>query len=100
MGLFRTNSPAECGIAALDENDRIIRFTEKPTVPETNLANAGIYLSGPELFDYIPDRETADFGYDVLPNLVTHMHGYVMDEYLMDIGTLENYQRAQREWRG
>lgn len=100
MGLFRTNSPVECGIAALDENDQIIRFTEKPTAPETNLANAGIYLSGLELFEYIPNKEPVDFGYDVLPNLLNRMHGYVIDEYLLDIGTPENYQRAQREWRG
>ena len=99
MGLFRTQSPRECGIATLDKDNRVIKFREKPPVPETNLANAGIYLAGQDLFDHIPDKETIDFGYDVLPGLVNRMHGYIIDEYLVDIGTPESYQRAQREWR-
>ena len=98
--MTRTRSPRECGIATLDKNNRVIKFREKPPMPETNMANAGIYLSRQNVFDHIPDKETSDFGYDVLPRLVNRMHGYIIEEYLVDIGTPENYQRAQREWRG
>jgi mannose-1-phosphate guanylyltransferase len=100
MGLFRSSSPEQCGVVSLDERNLIVKFCEKPSKPETNMANAGIYLSGQELFDRIPERARTDFGYDVLPTLVNRMHGYVIDEYLIDIGTLQNYRRAQREWQG
>ncbi len=36
----------------------------------------------------------------MLPKLVGRMYGYEIKEYLMDIGTLENYARANREWPG
>jgi mannose-1-phosphate guanylyltransferase len=73
---------------------------EKPADPVSNLANAGIYVAGTELFDYIPEKDPVDFGFDVLPGLVGHMHGYVIKEYLLDIGKPGDYKRANEEWGG
>lgn len=99
MGLFRADEPQSCGIATLNEDDRVIEFVEKPSSPRGNLANAGIYLAEKEIFQYFPRKEFMDFGFDILPQLIGKMHGYEIKEYLLDIGTYENYQRAQREWR-
>ena len=60
MGLFYTNNPKECGIAAIDSHD---------------------------------------LSKDVLPSLVNKMYGYQMKDYLLDIGNLENYNKAQKEWK-
>ena len=98
MGLFRTDSLETCGIAEVNENSLIIGFEEKPKKPKSNLANAGIYLAKKGIWDYIPHKEFVDFGFDVLPRLVGKMYGYEIKEYLMDIGTMENYQKAQETW--
>jgi len=101
MGLFMTNSPENCGIAELDGNKRIIDFVEKPKKPKSNLANAGIYLARQEIFSFFPnDNKLIDFGVDILPKLVNKMYGYLISEYLIDIGTMENYEKAQKEWKG
>jgi mannose-1-phosphate guanylyltransferase len=100
MGLFRTDSPETCGIAEVNENSLIIGFEEKPKKPKSNLANAGIYLAKKEIWDYFPHQEFIDFGFDILPRLVGKMYGYEIREYLVDIGTMENYQRAQETWEG
>ena len=97
--LFYTNFPTQCGIAKLDASDKIIKFTEKPTMPESNLANAGIYVANRALFDYFPKCEVFDLGHDILPLLVNNMQGYLLKDYLIDIGNHENYQRAQKEWK-
>ena len=97
MGLFRTNRPEQCGIATLDKNHTIIEFQEKPKNPETNLANAGIYVAGAELYDYLPAKLPADFGFDVFPNLIGKMKGFVVEEYILDIGDMQNYQKAQSD---
>jgi mannose-1-phosphate guanylyltransferase len=98
MVLFRANNPRQCGIAEADKNGKIVEFTEKPQNPKSNLANAGIYVTRKEIFDYFPKREFIDFGNDMLPQLIGQMYGWEMQDYLIDIGTLENYQRAQFDW--
>lgn len=98
MGLFHTNKPEQCGIAAVDENGLITEFVEKPENPKSNLANAGIYVASSAIFDYFPDKDVIDFGKDVLPLLVNKMYGFEIKEYLLDIGNLDNYFKAQKEW--
>jgi len=100
MALFRTQTPKQCGIAELDEAGRITGFVEKPSFPTGNLANAGIYAADRSLFDDLPDSGFADFGKDVLPRLAGRMYGWETSDYLMDIGTPENYRKAQEEWPG
>lgn len=98
MALFRAEHPQACGIAALDSQNRIIDFTEKPAVPKSNLANAGVYIAGESLFSYFPEAAFSDFGKDVLPKLINKMYGWETTDYLIDIGSPENYMRAQKEW--
>ena len=102
MALFRANHPEQCGIAALDEDMRITEFTEKPKNPKSNLANAGIYIANRkifDIFDMLPAKSPLDFGNDVLPLLIGKMYGWQDNDYLIDIGTPENYSKAQNEWR-
>jgi len=99
MGLHRAANPQACGIAAINKENLVTSFIEKPEHPESDLANAGVYVAGQGIFDYIPHRkEVVDLGFDVLPILVNKMYGYEIEEYLLDIGTLENYKRANKEW--
>lgn len=99
MALFHTNLPHQCGIAALDQNARITEFEEKPAHPKSDLANAGIYLARQTIFDLLPEKPVLDFGLDVLPRLIGHMFGWLTEGYLIDIGTMENYERANKEWK-
>lgn len=98
MALFRASHPEQCGIAALDNDGRIIEFEEKPLNPKSDLANAGVYIANKELFRFFPEAKFLDFGKDILPRLVGNMRGWETKEYLLDIGTLENYKKAQLEW--
>ncbi len=104
MGLFRTPAPTECGIAVLDTDHRVTAFEEKPALPSGDLANAGIYVADYRLLDRIrrirqarPDG-VLDLGFDVLPTLKGRMIGYIISEYICDIGTLSAYEQAQRDW--
>ena len=99
MALFHTNSPRQCGIATLDETKRITAFEEKPLQPKSDLANAGIYMADRALFQYLPNGSFLDFGQDILPKLVGTMYGYEISDYLIDIGTGENLNKARREWK-
>jgi len=106
MGLFRTDNPTSCGIAELDGNGKVISFVEKPQKPKSNLAAAGVYVASPKIFRFFKKGQREDFGrrldlgFHILPKLVGHMYGYLINEFLLDIGDMESYQKAQREWLG
>jgi len=97
LALFRVPNPQECGIVEIDDVSSILSFTEKPENPVSDLAFAGIMLSGPGLMDFFPDKDVFDLGHDVLPRVVGNASGYVMDEYLLDIGTPEKLTRAEND---
>ena len=100
MALFRAAEPSRCGIVELrggEEHGEVVSFEEKPAQPKSNLANAGLYMTDHRIIDEIPDGAPVDFGFHVLPRLVGRMCGHVLQEPLMDVGTMDSYQKAQHE---
>lgn len=104
MGLMRTSDPRSCGIVVLDKENRIVKFTEKPEYPESDLANGGIYIASQKIFDFFPDDKIKskdsvfDLGYHLFPALAGKMFGYEIKEYIRDIGNIESYNLALKEW--
>jgi mannose-1-phosphate guanylyltransferase len=100
VGTYRVPNPAQCGIIATDEVGRVVEFTEKPELPKSDLAFSGILIGGPAFLDLVPRRTPADIGFDVLPELVGEMFAFPITDYVLDIGTIEKYEQAQRAWPG
>jgi len=100
IGVCRVPDPARCGVVDVSENGIVSDFVEKPSQPRSNLAFAGLLVGTPLLLDLIPRKQPADLGFDVFPGLVGRMLAYEISEYLIDIGTVENYQKAQETWPG
>jgi len=100
LGIYQVPDPTRCGIVAMEENEVIQKFAEKPLRPVSNWAFAGVMIAGSELFNFLPDHRPADLGFDVLPKMIGKMDAYKISEYLLDIGTLSNYQHAQESWPG
>lgn len=98
VALFHSSRPWNCGVASLDEDNRITGFEEKPAQPKSNLANAGVYVGRRELCRFLPARGFADFATDVFPQLIGKMRGFVMSGHVLDVGTPKNYEEALREW--
>ncbi|MGC2741871.1 MAG: nucleotidyltransferase family protein [Candidatus Angelobacter sp.] len=100
LGTYQVPDPTRCGIVTTDENAVIRDFVEKPERPASNWAFSGVMIAEPDLFDFLPAQRPADLGFDVLPKMAGNMAAYKISEYLLDIGTLSNYQDAQRSWPG
>jgi len=102
LGVSPTDRPSQKGTVVLDERGRVVLFQEKSPQPRSNLANAGVYLARQRIFDYFPAAMPAsgalDFGFDVLPRMAPDLTAYRIEELLIDIGTLEDYARAQDLW--
>jgi NDP-sugar pyrophosphorylase family protein len=100
MLLFHAPRPEACGIATLAADDTVVAFTEKPALPQSNLANAGVYVMSSDLYREVAGYGAFDLGAQVLPRLVGRMKGYVHTGYHLDIGTHEALARARADFAG
>ena len=94
--------PSRFGVANV-EGDRIVKLVEKPKEPESNLAMAGLYFFGPELWTVLPDLQPSARGEyeitDAIQLLIdrgeTVLAG-VYDGIWFDTGTLPSFLETSR----
>lgn len=97
LSTFEAEFPERCGIAEIDQQQIVQGFIEKPELPLSNRAAAGIYVADIKIFDYFPEHNNTsvlDLGFDVIPKLVGKMRNYSIEK-LIDIGTFDNYRKAK-----
>lgn len=97
------------GIMAVDGNDMITEFAEKPKEPKSNLASMGIYVfSWQALRKYLTEDEANpnsenDFGKNIIPNMLKDgqpMAAYRFAGYWKDVGTLDSLWDANMDMLG
>jgi mannose-1-phosphate guanylyltransferase len=98
MALFRSPNPSACGVVEMDSAGLVTGFWEKPANPPGNLVNAGLYVFRSGVRQYLPTEVPSDVGGALMPALVGRAKGLPISEYFIDIGTLENYYRAQADY--
>jgi mannose-1-phosphate guanylyltransferase len=89
------------GVVVTDDDGRVLRFQEKPTVDEaaSDMINTGIYIFEPEVFSFIPSGEPFDIGSDLFPKLVeggAPFYALPMEFEWVDIGKVPDYWQAIR----
>jgi glucose-1-phosphate adenylyltransferase len=92
------------GLLRLDDDGRVIEFTEKPAEPQTTLASTGIYLFNRDflkrcLIEDAKRESTHDFGRDIIPPAIEQgrVFGYELKGYWRDVGTIESYWQANMD---
>lgn len=94
------------GIMTCDEENRVVKFTEKPAKPESTLASMGIYVfKWDKLRHYLIENENADtgskdFGKDIIPAMLTNeerLYAYTFEGYWKDVGTLDSLWEANMD---
>lgn len=101
LGVYEVPDPSRCGIVTTNSHGVIEGFVEKPHQPTSNLAFSGLMIGTPTLLGVIPEGDgPSDIGFHVLPKLRGQMLAFPIRDYLIDVGTLENYQQAQATWPG
>jgi len=100
IGLVDVEEVDQYGVVVLGDDGRIAGFQEKPPkgTERSKLANTGIYVFEPAIFERIPASTFYDFGKQVFPELLRdalpfygmHLRG----AYWRDIGTPDEYRRA------
>ena len=94
------------GIMAVDKNDRIVEFQEKPKQPKSNLASMGVYVfTWKTLRKYLVEdakdpKSEHDFGNNIIPKMLNDgklLQAYRFKGYWRDVGTLASLHQANMD---
>lgn len=94
------------GIMAVDKNDQIVEFQEKPKEPKSNLASMGVYCFSWDVLrkylieDMSDENSEHDFGKNIIPNMLNaglKMQAYRFSGYWRDVGTLSSLHEANMD---
>ncbi|MFW6410258.1 MAG: sugar phosphate nucleotidyltransferase [Halanaerobiales bacterium] len=101
--LSRHEIPLEYGVVITDEDDKIIRFLEKPDWGQvfSDNINTGVYVLEPSIFTYFEKGENYDFSQDLFPLLLqknSPLYGYQAQGYWNDIGNIEAYLQTHYDF--
>ena len=97
------------GIITQDDDEKILKFTEKPNKPDSNLASMGIYIFNTELLvstlkeDAIDQASEHDFGNDIIPKLLAdgkRLYTYEYNGFWRDVGTISSYHETSMDLLG
>ena len=100
VALTTVDDPTRAGMAEQDADGWITRFVEKPAAGDvrSSWANAGVYICGPRVLDYIPTSGKSDFGRDVIPAMIAggaRVLGVTSTATVVDIGSPERWREAE-----
>ena len=111
----------EFGVLAIDEQDRVVSFVEKPiepptmpNLPDRSLASMGIYIFSMHTLtqalveDADNPHSSHDFGKDIIPKLIDRRSVYAYqfgndkgrvdkDRYWRDVGTIDSFYEANMD---
>ena len=95
MAVLQVPNAARFGTVKMDTRSRVIGFLEKTGYDTPGIINAGVYVFDRALLDHIPEGPSS-LERDVFPR-VLNLGIYAMEQHGMfiDIGTPEDYARAQ-----
>ncbi|MFZ1024342.1 MAG: NDP-sugar synthase [Thermoplasmata archaeon] len=99
MALAEVSDTRPYGVAALDDNDRIIQFVEKPEPQDapSHWINAGIAVWARAVMDRIATGVPSSFEREVVPGLLEHgVYGFRFSGFWDDAGTPERLLRSQQ----
>jgi NDP-sugar pyrophosphorylase family protein len=95
MAACRVPDAARYGTVQLDARNRVVGFREKTGAHASGIVNGGVYVFNRAILEHIPDGP-ASLEKDVFPRCLEHgVYALEQDGMFIDIGTPEDYARAQ-----
>lgn len=99
IAVLQMKNEMRYGTVQVTTEDRVSGFTEKNQSDGNGFVNAGIYVFNRRIFDYIPEGAVS-LERDIFPKLLDHgLYASKQHGVFIDIGTPEDYTRAQGLFR-
>ena len=101
--LTRVPNPSQFGVAELSNEGRVVRLTEKPSHPKSDLALVGVYMFDENIFDAAKSIKPSKRGEleitDAIQWLVDHgysVHPHIVKGWWKDTGKIDDMLEANR----
>ena len=95
MAMRSVADAARYGTVEVDSDSRVTAFNEKTGVQSPGVINGGVYVFNHEVLGYIPDGPVS-LEKDVFPRILERgVYALEQQGMFIDIGTPEDYARAQ-----
>lgn len=95
MAVVGVENASRYGTVCLDSGNRVIGFAEKTGSDLPGLINAGVYVFNRAIFEHIPETPSS-LEKDIFPGLIGQgLYAQTQHGMFIDIGTPEDYARAQ-----
>ncbi len=95
IAVRRVPDAARYGTVHVGGQNRVVRFSEKMGIQEPGLVNGGVYVFNRDVLQHIPDGPSS-LEKNVLPGLLKHgVFALEQNGLFIDIGTPDDYARAQ-----
>lgn len=95
MAVLRTKNEMRYGTVQVNGQGRVSGFAEKTESDPQGLVNAGIYVFNRWIFEHIPEGPSS-LEKDIFPRILSHgVYALEQKGVFIDIGTPEDYARAQ-----
>tara|TARA_B110000003_G_scaffold271930_1_gene306908 strand:+ start:545 stop:1306 length:762 start_codon:yes stop_codon:yes gene_type:complete len=100
MMLFKCDNPSLCGVVKLNANNEVIEFHEKKNNPDSNLANAAVFIFDTKIFSILEELENdvIDISIDVIPKLINRINCFENTTFHVDIGNILSWNMANIDW--
>lgn len=100
LALVEVEDASRYGSVIVGKDGRIIEFREKvPSLRQSGLINAGVYVFEPRFLDYIPAGRNVSLEKETLPTLLASgekLFGFLVKGPFVDIGTPEGYHSLEK----
>ena len=96
----------KCGVAEIDEKDKVLRLTEKPKEPKANWACPPFYYYKSEDLPLVKVGIDNGCGVDAPGSFIqwlsekTLVHAFKMPGKRYDIGDINSYKKVEEEFNG
>lgn len=98
IAVSKRDLQVDYGVIEVGTDGTVKSYTEKPSLHYN--VSMGIYIFEPRVLEFIPKNEKMDFP-DLVKRLLQQgekVAGYLSDDYWLDIGRHDDYEKAQAEF--
>lgn len=96
--LHETDHPHDSDLVSIDANGMVLKVFNKPNIDiPSKLAKTSVFVVEQAIFEEMP--EVGDLEKDVIKKLIPgKVYGYVTDEFIKDVGTIDRYDEIRKRY--